>query len=118
MKNFISLLQLLFLFSLNGLIAEPFLSPYDLSLRHEKRVMQDRGVINSTINTWPLNLGGLDNFYKNNIKHNLLADKISKEQPEGLSEVISTISLYDNSDIFKPFGNCPRARVSTGLGAT
>ncbi len=118
MKNFISLLQTVILFSLNGLLAEPFLSPHDLPLRHEIRLLQDRGVINSTINTWPLNLGGLDNVYKNNIKHNLLADKISKEQREGLSKVISTISISDNSDIFRPFGNRPRARFSTGLGAT
>ena len=77
-KNFIYLFQTVILFSLNGLLAEPFLSPHELSLRHEKRLMQDRRAINCTNNTRPLNLGGLDNVYKNNIKHNLLADKISK----------------------------------------
>ena len=117
-KNFISLLKTIILLSLNGLFAEPFLSPHDLSLRHEIRLLQDRGLINSTINTWPLNLGELDKVYKNNLKHNLLVDKIRKEQQLGFGNIISYISISENNDISRPFGNRSRARYSTGLGAT
>ena len=49
-----------------SLLAEPFLAPHDPFLRHEIRILQDYGVLNSTLNSWPLNLGGMSYEKSNN----------------------------------------------------
>ena len=59
--------------------AEPFLSPHDPFLRHEIRLLQDEGSLNSTINNWPLNLGGLrSEKNQHSWNHDLLGNTIQK----------------------------------------
>ena len=47
---------LLCLFIPLALFAEPFLAPNDPFLRHEIRLLGDKGGINSLYNTWPFDL--------------------------------------------------------------
>ena len=61
--------------------AEPFLAPHDPFLRHEIRLLQDEGMLNSTINSWPINLGGLmSEKNKQEWGHDLLGDKMQRDQ--------------------------------------
>ena len=107
-----------FFVTFNGstLLAEPFLSPHDPFLRHEIRLLQDYGFINSNINTWPLNLGGLSTEEgKNNWNHDLLGEKLKSESRPGWSSAKSKISFSDDHLISRSFGNDPRGGFSTGI---
>ena len=68
------------IFNSSTLLAEPFLSPHSPFMRHEIRLLQDYGFINSNINTWPLNLGGMNSGNaKGNWTHDLLGGKLKSE---------------------------------------
>ena len=71
------------IFSSYFLGAEPFLSPHDPFLRHEIRLLQDEGSLNSTIYNWPLNLGGFrSEKNQHSWNHDLLENTIQKENRE------------------------------------
>ena len=63
------------------IFSEPFLSPHDPFIRHELRLLQDHGTLSSTINSWPINLGGLrKNEVKNSWTHDLLEKFFAKNR--------------------------------------
>ena len=98
------------------LFAEPFLSPHDPFLRHEIRLLQDGRSLDSTINTWPINLGGL-NSEKNEQGwgHDLLGDKIQRENRSGWNSIQSSIGISDDRVTSRSFGNQPRGSFTTGV---
>ena len=103
---------------LNGIavVAEPFLAPHDPFLRHEIRLLQDEGNIDSTINTWPINLGGLNVENKGpEWNQNLLNVTIKKESPTGWLPLKSKIGVSDDRLTARSFGNEPRGTFVTGL---
>ena len=96
--------------------AEPFLSPHDPFLRHEIRLLQDEGSLNSTINNWPLNLGGLrSEKNQQSWNHDLLGNTIQKENRSGLAPVQSSIGISDDRVTSRSFGNQPRGGFTTGF---
>ena len=98
------------------LFAEPFLSPRDPFLRHEIRLLQDGRSLDNTINTWPINLGGL-NSEKNEQGwgHDLLGDKIQRENRSGWNSIQSSIGISDDRVTSRSFGNQPRGSFTTGV---
>lgn len=98
------------------LVAEPFLSPDKPFLRHEIRLLKDQGNLEGTINSWPLNLGGLkisdDQLDRG---YDLLTDTINRESRSGFSPLRSSIGFSDNRTISRSFGNEPRGGFTTGL---
>ena len=96
--------------------AEPFLSPHDPFLRHEIRLLQDEGSLNSTINNWPLNLGGLrSEKNQHSWNHDLLGNTIRKENRSGWTPIRSRIGISDDRVTSRSFGNEPRGLFSTGV---
>jgi hypothetical protein len=96
--------------------AEPFLSPHDPFLRHEIRLLQDEGSLDSTINSWPLNLGGLrSEKNQHSWNHDLLENTISKESRSGLTPIRSRIGISDDRITSRSFGNEPRGGFTTGV---
>tara|TARA_B110000003_G_scaffold276412_1_gene322721 strand:+ start:2438 stop:3922 length:1485 start_codon:yes stop_codon:yes gene_type:complete len=96
--------------------AEPFLSPHDPFLRHEIRLLQDEGSLNSTINNWPLNLGGLrSEKNQHSWNHDLLGNTIQKENRSGLAPIQSSIGISDDRVTSRSFGNQPRGGFTTGF---
>ena len=76
------------LFKCSQLFAEPFFSPHYPFFRHELRLLQDYGSINSNINKWPLNLGGLNAVKgKNNWNKYLMGQKLKSESRFGWEEI-------------------------------
>jgi len=109
-------LNFLLIFTGVQLSAEPFLAPHDNFLRHEIRLLQDNGSLNSTLNSWPINLGGLS--LENKIgdwEHSLLENTISRESELGWSPLITKIGIADDRVIARSFGNEPRGGFTTGL---
>ena len=96
--------------------AEPFLAPHNPFLRHEIRLLQDEGILNSTINSWPLNLGGLKSE-KNDQQwgHDLLGDKMQRENRSGWNSIQSSIGISDDRITSRSFGNQPRGSFTTGV---
>ncbi len=96
--------------------AEPFLAPHDPFLRHEIRLLQDSGSLDSTINTWPFNLGGLKSENKQlSWNHDLLGNTIRRENRAGLNSLKSSIGFADDRGISRSFGNEPRGGFTSGL---
>ena len=96
--------------------AEPFLAPHNPFLRHEIRLLQDEGILNSTINSWPLNLGGFKSE-KNDQQwgHDLLGDKMQRENRSGWNSIQSSIGISDDRITSRSFGNQPRGSFTTGV---
>jgi hypothetical protein len=117
MYKYLKLLAFFFvIFNSSTLLAEPFLSPHSPFMRHEIRLLQDYGFINSNINTWPLNLGGMNSGNaKGNWTHDLLGGKLKSESRSGWASTKSKISISDNHFISRSFGNDPRGGFSTGF---
>ena len=103
------------LFTGLSLFSEPFLAPHDPFLRHEIRLLQDYGVLNSTLNSWPLNLGGMSYKKSNKLKHDILGRTIKKESQSGWSLVKTTVGFSDNRVTSRSFGNETRSRFKTGI---
>ena len=96
--------------------AEPFLSPHDPFLRHEIRLLQDEGSLNSNINNWPLNLGGLrSKKNRHSWNHDLLGNTIKKENRSGLAPIQSKIGISDDRITSRSFRNIPRGGFTTGF---
>ena len=96
--------------------ADPFLAPHNPFLRHEIRLLQDEGILNSTINSWPLNLGGFKSE-KNDQQwgHDLLGDKMQRENRSGWNSIQSSIGISDDRITSRSFGNQPRGSFTTGV---
>ena len=106
----------LLVFTFFNLRAEPFLSPSDPFLRHEIRLLQDEGSLDSTINSWPLNLGGLrSKKTQHSWDHDLLGKTIREENRLGLNSIQSSIGIADNRVTSRSFGNEPRGSFTTGI---
>jgi hypothetical protein len=104
------------IFTFFNLRAEPFLSPSDPFLRHEIRLLQDEGSLDSTINSWPLNLGGLrSKKTQHSWDHDLLGKTIREENRLGLNSIQSSIGIADNRVTSRSFGNEPRGSFTTGI---
>ena len=104
------------IFTFFNLRAEPFLSPSDPFLRHEIRLLQDEGSLDSTINSWPLNLGGLrSKKTQHSWDHDLLGKTIREENRLGLNSIQSSIGISDNRVTSRSFGNEPRGGFTTGI---
>ena len=104
------------IFTFFNLRAEPFLSPFDPFLRHEIRLLQDEGSLDSTINSWPLNLGGLrSKKTQHSWDHDLLGKTIREENRLGLNSIQSSIGIADNRVTSRSFGNEPRGSFTTGI---
>ncbi|MBT5916588.1 MAG: hypothetical protein HOH60_09585, partial [Opitutae bacterium] len=96
--------------------AEPFLAPHDPFLRHEIRLLQDEGMLTSTINSWPLNLGGLKSEKKEQQwRHDLLGNKMQRENRSGWNSIQSSIGISDDRITSRSFGNQPRGSFTTGV---
>ncbi|MBT5717414.1 MAG: hypothetical protein HOI70_10925, partial [Opitutae bacterium] len=96
--------------------AEPFLSPHNPFLRHEIRLLQDEGSLDSTINSWPLNLGGLrSEKNQHSWNHDLLENTIRKESRSGLTPIRSRIGISDDRITSRSFGYEPRGSFTTGV---
>lgn len=109
-------LNSLLIFTGVHLFAEPFLEPHDNFLRHEIRLLQDNGSLNSTLNSWPINLGGLSLENKTgDWEHSLLENTINSESELGWSPLITKIGIADDRVIARSFGNEPRGGFTTGL---
>ena len=75
---------------------EPYLSPNDPFIRHEIRLLGDKGELTGLQNTWPLDLGGLYGMRSEqpaNLPHHLLDDRISDESESGWSPLHTTLGL-------------------------
>ena len=98
------------------IFSEPFLSPHDPFIRHELRLLQDHGTLSSTINSWPINLGGLrKNEVKNSWTHDLLGEILRKESKSGISPIKSKIGFADNGVIARSFSDKPRGGFNSGI---
>ena len=116
LNSFRMVLNSLLIFTGVHLFAEPFLAPHDNFLRHEIRLLQDNGSLNSTLNSWPINLGGLSLENKTgDWGHSLLENTISRESELGWSPLITKIGIADDRVIARSFGNEPRGGFTTGL---
>ena len=116
LNSFRVVLNFLLLVTGVHLLAEPFLAPHDNFLRHEIRLLQDNGSLNSTLNSWPINLGGLSLENKTgDWDHSLLENIINRESELGLSPLITKIGIADDRVIARSFGNEPRGGFTTGL---
>tara|TARA_A100001015_G_scaffold301571_1_gene388569 strand:- start:250 stop:1725 length:1476 start_codon:yes stop_codon:yes gene_type:complete len=116
MSNFtLKFLTFFSLFTGLSLFAEPFLAPHDSFLRHEIRLLQDQGFLDSTLNSWPLNLGGLSYEMDNNSKYDLFDRTIKRERQSGWSPINYTVGFSDDRVTSRSFGNEPRSRFTTGL---
>ena len=114
--DYLKAFTLLLLFSNISVLAEPFLDPHDPFLRHEIRLLQDEGNLDSTINYWPLNLGGLNvKNQPSKWNHNLLGNKIQNEKRAGWTPLKSKIGVSDKRVTSRTFGNEPRGSFVTGL---
>lgn len=103
------------LFTGLSLFAEPFLAPHDSFLRHEIRLLQDQGVLDSNLNSWPLNLGGLSYEMDNNSNYDLFDRTIKRESLSGWSPINYTVGFSDDRVTSRSFGNEPRSRFTTGF---
>ena len=116
MSNFtLKFLTFFSLFTGLSLFAEPFLAPHDSFLRHEIRLLQDQGFLDSTLNSWPLNLGGLSYEMDNNSKHDLFDRTIKRESQSGWSPINYTVGFSDDRVTSRSFGNEPRSRFTAGF---
>jgi len=116
LNSFRMVLNSLLIFTGVHLFAEPFLAPHDNFLRHEIRLLQDNGSLNSTLNSWPINLGGLSLENKTgDWEHSLLENIINRESELGWSPLRTKIGIADDRVIARSFGNEPRGGFTTGL---
>ena len=75
---------------------EPYLSPKDPFIRHEIRLLGDKGELTGLQNTWPLDLGGLYGMRSEqpaNLPHQLLDDRISPILPLILRITFNILAL-------------------------
>ena len=115
MSNFtLKFLTFFSLFTGLSLSAEPFLAPHDSFLRHAIRLLQDQGFLDSTLNSWPLNLGGLSYEMDNNSNYDLFDRTIKRESQSGWSPINYTVGFSDDRDTSRSFGNELRSRFTTG----
>ena len=78
--------------------------------------MQDHGNLSSTINSWPINLGGLrKNEVKNSWTHDLLGEILRKESKSGISPIKSKIGFADNGIIARSFFDKPHGGFTSGI---
>ena len=103
------------LFAGLSLFAEPFLAPHDSFLRHEIRLLQDQGFLDSTLNSWPLNLGGLSYEMDKNSNYDLFDRTIKRESQSGWSPINYTVGFSDDRVTSRSFGSEPRSRFTTGV---
>jgi len=99
-----------------SIFAEPYLSPNDPFLRHEIRMLGDKGELTGLQNTWPLDLGGLYGMRSEqpaNLPHHLLDDRISEESESGWSPLRTTLGLSDDRVTARGFGPEPRSSFAT-----
>lgn len=98
------------------IFSEPFLPPHDIFLRHEIRLLQDNESLNSTFNSWPINLGGLSLESKGDSEGHKLLDEILKDESElGWSPWETRIGIADDRITSRSFGNEPRGGFTSGL---
>ena len=112
---------LLCLFIPLALFAEPFLAPNDPFLRHEIRLLGDRGGISSFYNTWPLDLGGLDAVRSDaefSIPSRLLDSRLSYESSSGWSPILTSIGISDDRVTARGFGPEPRSSFATNASVS
>ena len=104
-----------------SIFAEPYLSPNDPFLRHEIRLLGDKGELTGLQNTWPLDLGGLYGMRSEqpaNLPHHLLDDRISEESESGWSPLRTTLSLSDDRVTARGFGPEPRSSFATNASVS
>ena len=100
---------------------EPYLSPNDPFIRHEIRLLGDKGELTGLQNTWPLNLGGLHGMRSEqpvNLPHQLLDDRISEESESGWSPLRTTLGLSDDRVTARGFGPEPRSSFTTSASVS
>ena len=103
------------------IFAEPYLSPNDPFLRHEIRLLGDKGELTGLQNTWPLDLGGLYGMRSeqpSNLPHHLLDDRISEESESGWSPLRTTLGLSDDRVTARGFGPEPRSSFTTNASVS
>ena len=104
-----------------SIFAEPYLSPNDPFLRHEIRMLGDKGELTGLQNTWPLDLGGLYGMRSEqpaNLPHHLLDDRISEESESGWSPLRTTLGLSDDRVTARGFGPEPRSSFTTNASVS
>jgi len=104
-----------------SIFAEPYLSPNDPFLRHEIRILGDKGELTGLQNTWPLDLGGLYGMRSEqpaNLPHQLLDDRISEESESGWSPLRTTLGLSDDRVTARGFGPEPRSSFTTNASVS
>ena len=104
-----------------SIFAEPYLSPNDPFLRHEIRLLGDKGELTGLQNTWPLDLGGLYGMRSEqpaNLPHHLLDDRISEESESGWSPLRTTLGLSDDRVTARGFGPEPRSSFTTNASVS
>ena len=100
---------------------EPYLSPNDPFIRHEIRLLGDKGELTGLQNTWPLDLGGLYGMRSEqpaNLPHHLLDDRISDESESGWSPLHTTLGLSDDRVTARGFGPEPRSSFTTNASVS
>ena len=104
-----------------SIFAEPYLSPNDPFIRHEIRLLGDKGELTGLQNTWPLDLGGLYGMRSEqpaNLPHHLLDDRISEESESGWSPLRTTLGLSDDRVTARGFGPEPRSSFTTNASVS
>ncbi|MDC0363386.1 capsule assembly Wzi family protein [Opitutales bacterium] len=104
-----------------SIFAEPYLSPNDPFLRHEIRILGDKGELTGLQNTWPLDLGGLYGMRSEqpaNLPHQLLDDRISEESESGWSPLRTSLGLSDDRVTARGFGPEPRSSFTTNASVS
>ena len=100
---------------------EPYLSPNDPFIRHEIRLLGDKGELTGLQNTWPLDLGGLQGMRSAeaaNLPHHLLDDRISDESESGWSPLRTTLGVSDDRVTARGFGPEPRSSFTTNASVS
>ena len=110
---------ILFLELLIFSFGEPFLTPNDLFIRHEVRLLGDEGGFEGLQNSWPLDLGrlssGLQEYAYNS---ELLDNRLSEEANSGFSPIYTTLGIADDRVTARGFGPEPRSGFATNASVS
>ena len=94
--------------------AEPFLAPNNPFIRHEIRLLGDKGGFEGQQNSWPLDLGRFSlELQKSDYNIQLFNNHLSEEVNSGFSPVYTTLGLTDDRVTARGFGPEPRSSLAT-----
>tara|TARA_Y100001934_G_C12329377_1_gene764255 strand:- start:330 stop:2051 length:1722 start_codon:yes stop_codon:yes gene_type:complete len=99
----------------------PFAEPGDPFLRHDLQLLRDAGVIESSISTWPLSMGGIhsalhdaelpdDSSYINRLALERMKLLLDLEKQPGWSPTSVRVSVRSESPLLRSFLNTPREK--------